>query len=76
MTAEDKTMPTAEPKDLMEVLARLEEQRQDPEMEKQRKFRRFIVRGEAKLEPLTKDSLTEPTTIERDVRLNGELLDV
>ena len=45
-------MSIAEPRDLIEVLNRMEYWRQEPSVDRKRSFRRFVVRGEATLEPV------------------------
>jgi hypothetical protein len=65
-------MKIAEPKDLMDVLARLEDVRQHPGVEAQRRYRRFTVRGEATLEPMAGPALEDPLTVLlRDISRGG-----
>ncbi len=48
-TLRAETMSVAEPRDLVEILSRMEFWRQEPPVERQRWFKRFTVRGEAEL---------------------------
>ena len=65
-------MKAAEPKDLMDVLARLEDTRHQPGVEAQRRFRRFTVRGEATLEPMQGPAMQDPLTVLlRDISRGG-----
>ncbi len=45
-------MSVAEPRNLIEMLSRMEYWRQEPAVERQRTFKRFEVRGQALLEPI------------------------
>jgi len=45
-------MSLAEPRDLIDVLSRMEYWRQEPPVERHRAFKRFSIRGEARLEPV------------------------
>lgn len=57
-------MSMAEPRDLMDALARLEQATPDEvEGRSKRQFKRFSVRADAKLEPVQDDVLDEPLTI-------------
>lgn len=76
-------MTVAEPRDLVELLQRLEYWRQEPAVERQRAFKRFSVRGHAALEPIDTDMVSGPITVMlRDVSRGGagfvceEFLDV
>jgi hypothetical protein len=76
-------MTVAEPRDLVELLQRMEYWRQEPTVEKQRAFRRFSVRGHAALEPIDTDMVSGPVTVMlRDISRGGagfvceEFLDV
>lgn len=66
-------MSTTHPsKDLMDVLTMLEECRQDPVVETQRKFKRYSVRADAKLESMDDDCADTRTTILlRDISRGG-----
>lgn len=52
VSIDGSTMSIAEPRDLIEVLSRMEYWRQEPPVDRKRAFRRFVVRGEATLEPM------------------------
>lgn len=63
---------TAEPKELMNALELLDRARQDPSIEKQRRFKRFAIRGDARLEPMDENALDEPMTVLlRDISRGG-----
>ena len=65
-------MPHCEPRELLQELDRLEKLR-DPGRNGQRQFRRFVVRGEAELQPMSRSWL-DPTPIAiqlRDVGRGG-----
>lgn len=56
-------MSLTEPKDLMDVLARLDESRQEPTEQTMRRYRRYSVRGEARIEPLDPAELQSPLRV-------------
>ncbi|MBI1370327.1 MAG: hypothetical protein GC162_16960 [Planctomycetes bacterium] len=65
-------MSTTKPQELMEMLAKLDEHRKDPPVEVQRRYQRFVVRGEAKLEPIDEMELEHPIPILlRDISRGG-----
>ncbi len=68
-------MSATEPKDLMDVLAKLEHHRADPTPDSpdaQRRFRRFVVRGDALLESMDLSMTREPLNVLlRDVSQGG-----
>lgn len=65
-------MSITEPRDLMDVLSRLDQSRQEPTTERLRKYRRYSIRGEARLESLD-PTCVEPTTtvLLRDISRAG-----
>jgi hypothetical protein len=65
-------MSMTEPKDLMDVLTRLDEARQQPAVEKQRRYRRFSIRGDARIEPVHENALGETIPVLlRDISRGG-----
>lgn len=79
MTADNRTEESVreelvheDPEKLVDVLARLEAERRRPENENRRRFRRFVIRGEARLEPLNNSSLGDSQVVLlRDVGYAG-----
>lgn len=72
MTAESGVTAMTEPKDLMEVLERLERARQEPTNGQHRSYKRHPVRGDARLEPLSEDPYAETVPILlRDISRGG-----
>ncbi len=60
------------PMDLTDVLSMLEERRQEPTEGTQRRFKRFPVRGDARLEPVEPESLDRGCTVLlRDISRGG-----
>lgn len=66
-------MSITEPRDLIEVLGRMEYWRQEPPVDHKRAFRRFVVRGEATLEPVHSGKVIESDAraMLRDVSRGG-----
>lgn len=65
-------MSSTEPKDLIDVLSRLEQTRHEPDGPMQRKFRRFVIRGDAKVEPLSPGEMEEVIRVQlRDISRGG-----
>lgn len=66
-------MSIAEPRDLIEVLQRMEFWRQEPSVETKRAFKRFPVRGDATLEPIDAEQMFGPplTVMLRDISRGG-----
>jgi len=65
-------MSVAEPRNLIEVLSRMEYWRQEPAVERNRAFKRFEVRGEAVIEPVQDTHLPDRHTIMlRDISRGG-----
>lgn len=65
-------MSMAEPRDLMDVLARLEQASPDHDDPGKRRFKRYSVRHDAKLEAMSEDSYEEPLTVLlRDISRGG-----
>ncbi len=65
-------MTVAEPRDLVELLQRMEFWRQEPPVERQRAFRRFSIRGDASLEPIDTDMVSGPIgAMLRDISRGG-----
>ncbi len=65
-------MSVAEPKNLVDLLNRLEQTRKDPTDEPHRRFRRFIIRGDAIVEPLQSGHSHENQTVMlRDISRGG-----
>ena len=65
MAADDRnaTPHPRRPERLVDVLARIEADRRTAIEEDRRRFRRFVVRGEALLEPLNRKSVAESRTL-------------
>lgn len=65
MTADGRNATSAQTASerLVDVLARIEADRRTAIEEDRRRFRRFVVRGEALLEPLNRKSVTESRTL-------------
>lgn len=65
-------MTQVEPQNLIDVLERLESCRQDPPIELNRNYQRFIVRGDAQLEGMEPDKLSDNIAVQlRDMSLGG-----
>jgi len=65
-------MPATEPKNLIDVLHRLDQWRQATEFECKRRFTRYDVRGEARLESLDDYDVTPPQRVKlRDIGRGG-----
>jgi hypothetical protein len=66
-------MSVAEPRDLIDVLSRMEYWRQEPPVERKRAFNRFSIRGEARIEPVH-ELAVEPSpqkVVLRDISRGG-----
>ncbi|MHC4995130.1 MAG: PilZ domain-containing protein [Planctomycetota bacterium] len=65
-------MTQVEPQNLIDVLERLKSRRQDPPIELNRNFPRFIVRVDARLEGVEPDKLSDSIDVQlRDMSLGG-----
>jgi hypothetical protein len=68
----NNTLYRTEPEKLVDVLSRIESERQRPLDSERRRFRRFVIRGEARLEPLSSHSLGDPhIVLLRDISYAG-----
>lgn len=66
-------MAMTEPRDLIDVLGRMESWRREPSVDRKRAFRRFVVRGEATLEPIQAGTFIDPNprAMLRDISRGG-----